>query len=103
MENQSTPVVNNSGADKKHWTYMVQCADGSLYTGWTTDIERRLKAHNGQIPGGAKYTAGRRPVSLAWCQSFATKQEAQSREYAVKQLSKKEKEKLVATYASSTK
>ena len=44
------------------WTYIVRCADGSLYTGWTKDLDKRLEAHNGQIPGGAKYTRTRRPV-----------------------------------------
>ena len=45
------------------YTYMVECADGSLYTGWTVDLKQRVAAHNGEIPGGAKYTRTRRPVS----------------------------------------
>ena len=83
---------------RRFWTYMVLCNDGSLYTGWTVDVARRLKAHNGEIPGGAKYTSGRRPVALVWCQSFASKREAQSMEYKVKHLNRKQKENLVASY-----
>ena len=48
------------------YTYMVECADGSLYTGWTVDLKQRVAAHNGEIPGGSKYTRTRRPVSLVW-------------------------------------
>ena len=55
------------------WTYIVRCADGSLYTGWTKDLDKRLEAHNGQIPGGAKYTRTRRPVTLVWSQPFQSK------------------------------
>lgn len=80
---------------KGNFTYMVECADHTYYTGWTTDLCRRLRAHNGNIKGGAKYTKSRRPVKLVWYQSFPTKREAQAREYAVKQLSRQEKEKLV--------
>ena len=51
--------------EEKFYTYIVRCADGSLYTGWTTDLEKRIRAHNGEIKGGAKYTRGR-DRSL-WC------------------------------------
>ncbi|MCI9271910.1 MAG: GIY-YIG nuclease family protein [Dorea sp.] len=71
---------------------MVRCRDGSLYTGWTTDIEKRIKAHN--EGKGAKYTRSRRPVKLVYYEIFATKKEAMSREYAIKRLKKKAKEKL---------
>lgn len=76
-----------------NYTYMVRCRDGSLYTGWTTDIEKRIKAHN--EGKGAKYTRSRRPVKLVYYEIFATKKEAMSREYAIKRLKKKAKEKLV--------
>jgi putative endonuclease len=75
-----------------NYTYMVRCRDGSLYTGWTTDIEKRIKAHN--EGKGAKYTRSRRPVKLVYYEIFATKKEAMSREYAIKRLKKKAKEKL---------
>ena len=56
-----------------YYTYMVRCADQSLYTGWTLDVPRRVAAHNDGR--GAKYTRSRRPVTLAWCQGFPTKQQ----------------------------
>lgn len=79
-----------------NYTYMVRCRDGSLYTGWTTDIERRIKAHN--EGRGAKYTHSRRPVKLVYYEAFETKAEAMSREYAIKRLSKETKEKLVSRF-----
>lgn len=79
-------------------TYMVRCSDGTLYTGWTNDIEKRLEAHNqGQ---GAKYTRGRAPVDLVYLETFDTKQEAMKREAAIKKLSKKDKLRLIAAYES---
>ena len=68
--------------------YSLRCADDSLYCGWTTDLERRMEAHNGHVPGGAKYTRGRRPVTLVYSESFHNKQDAQRREYAIKQMTK---------------
>ena len=76
-----------------NYTYMVRCRDGSLYTGWTTDIEKRVKAHN--EGKGAKYTHSRRPVRLAYYEAFETKEEAMKREYAIKHMNKAAKEKLV--------
>lgn len=73
-----------------NYTYMVRCQDGSLYTGWTTDLERRLKTHN--AGEGAKYTRSRRPVELVYYETFDTKEEAMRREYAIKQLTRAEKE-----------
>lgn len=85
------------------WTYIVRCADGSLYTGWTKNLDKRLEAHNGQIPGGAKYTRTRRPVTLVWSQPFQSKREAQSREHWIKKMTKKEKEALVHSGRQSIK
>ena len=85
---------------KKCYTYMVRCSDHSLYTGWTNDLEQRIAAHNsGQ---GAKYTKSRRPVTLVYYEVFEAKQDAMRREYAIKQLTKKEKEKLVAYHHLSS-
>ena len=79
--------------EKKNYTYILRCADDTLYTGWTNDLDKRLAAHNkGE---GAKYTKSRRPVELAYCEAFATKEEAMKREYAIKQLTRKEKQKLI--------
>lgn len=76
-----------------NYTYMVRCKDGTLYTGWTNNIERRMEAHNSGT--GAKYTKSRRPVKLVYCEEFQTKEEAMKREYAIKHMEKKEKEKMV--------
>ena len=69
--------------------YILLCADGTLYTGWTNDIEKRLAAHN--AGRGAKYTRGRRPVTLRYSEVGASKSEAMSREAAIKKLSREEK------------
>lgn len=76
-----------------NYTYIVECKDGTLYTGWTTDLERRMKAHNSGK--GAKYTRSRLPVVLRYYECFETKQEAMRREYEIKQLTRKEKKKLM--------
>ena len=79
-----------------HYCYMVRCRDGSLYTGYSTDPERRLAEHNAGEGIGAKYTRSRRPCELVHVEEFATKQEAMAREYEIKhRLSKAEKEELV--------
>ena len=76
-----------------NFTYLLRCADGSLYCGWTTDLDKRLKEHN--AGKGAKYTKSRRPVELAYWEVYATKQEAMRREAAIKKLKRKEKEELI--------
>ena len=82
-----------------HYTYILKCADGTYYTGWTTDLERRLKAHNKGT--GAKYTRTRRPVTLAYAELYRTKSEAMKREAAIKKLSRKEKEALMASFSGT--
>lgn len=77
-----------------NYTYMVQCADGTLYTGWTNCLEKRLKAHN-EGKNGAKYTRAKRPVTLVYFEGFSTKEEAMSREYQIKQLTREKKRKLM--------
>ena len=76
-----------------NYTYILQCKDGTFYTGWTNNLERRLKAHNDGK--GAKYTKARRPVILVYYETFETKEEAMKREYAIKQMTRKENERLV--------
>ena len=78
---------------KRNYTYMVKCSDGTLYTGWTTDLEHRVKAHNDGE--GAKYTRSRRPLELVYYEEYATKAEVMKREYSIKQLTRKQKEKLI--------
>lgn len=76
-----------------NYTYIVRCSDGSLYTGWTNDLEKRIKDHN--EGRGAKYTKARRPVVLAYYEEFATKEEAMRREWEIKQLTRAEKLKIL--------
>ena len=78
---------------KKHYVYILKCADNTLYTGYSTDPERRTRVHN--TGKGAKYTRPRRPVELIYTEEFDNKTEAQRREYAIKQLTRAEKEKLI--------
>ena len=77
-----------------NYTYMVKCADGTLYTGWTNCLEKRLKAHNGGR-NGAKYTKTKRPVSLVYYEGFFTNEEAMQREYQIKQLTRERKLELI--------
>lgn len=75
-----------------NYTYILECSDGTYYTGWTNNLEQRIKAHNDGK--GARYTRCRLPVRLMYYEAFATKQEAMRREYAIKQLTRKQKESL---------
>ena len=77
-----------------NYTYMVKCADDTVYTGWTTCLQKRLKAHN-EGRDGAKYTKSKRPVELVYYEGFATKEEAMKRECRIKQLTRAEKKKLI--------
>ncbi len=76
-----------------NYTYILKCSDNTLYTGWTNNLEKRIKDHNDG--NGAKYTKSRRPVTLIYFEEFQTKEEAMKREYAIKQLSRPQKEKLI--------
>ena len=87
--------VQGDESKEMHYIYLVRCSDDSLYCGWTTDLKRRIDAHNGHISGGAKYTRGRRPVTLVYAESFHQKQEAQRREYAIKRMAKTKKLRLI--------
>ncbi|MBS6600596.1 MAG: GIY-YIG nuclease family protein [Clostridium sp.] len=76
-----------------NYVYMIRCKDGSLYTGWTNNLEKRFRNHcEGK---GAKYTRGRGPLELVYYEVFEDKREAMRREYEIKQLKKCEKEKLI--------
>ena len=76
-----------------HAVYVVECADGSFYTGYTTDVQRRVAEHN--AGEGAKYTRGRTPVELRHVERFDSQSAAMSREYEIKQLTRTEKERLI--------
>ena len=79
--------------NRMNYTYILKCSDGTYYTGWTNDMAKRLKTHN--EGKGAKYTRARLPVTLAYYEALETKEEAMRREWEIKQLSRKEKEKLI--------
>jgi len=76
-----------------HHVYVVECADGSYYTGYTTDVERRVAEHD--AGEGAKYTRGRAPVELVHVESFGSRSAALSREHEIKSLSRAGKERLI--------
>ena len=76
-----------------NYTYIVKCSDGSFYTGWTNDLEKRIKAHNDGK--GAKYTKSRRPVVLAYYEEFHAKEEAMRREWEIKQMTREQKMKMI--------
>lgn len=79
--------------DLKNFVYILKCRDGTLYTGWTNDLNRRVAAHNaGQ---GAKYTKSRRPVELLYFEELSSKSEALKREAAIKKMSRSEKLRMI--------
>lgn len=75
-----------------YYVYIIQCCDTSLYTGITTDLDRRIKQHNGELPGGAKYTSARQPVALVYQDNFPDRSLATKEEMRIKKLTRKEKE-----------
>lgn len=81
--------------EKKNYVYILKCSDGTFYTGWTTDIEARVKTHNSG--SGAKYTRGRRPVSLIYYEELPDRSAALKREAAIKRLPRNKKLELIAS------
>ena len=80
------------------YVYILRCADGTLYTGYTINLKARVEAHN--AGRGAKYTRGRRPVAMVYSRGFRSLGKALAREYAVKQLTRSEKEALIASWSA---
>jgi putative endonuclease len=81
--------------EKYCYVYIVRCSDGSLYTGITRNLEKRIQRHNGLLWGGAKYTRSRRPVEYVYIEKYPTRKEAAQREYFIKHhMTKEEKERL---------
>ncbi len=76
-----------------NYTYIVRCKDDTLYCGWTNNLEKRIANHNAGT--GAKYTKHRRPVELVYFETHDTKEEAMRREYAIKQMNRQQKLKLI--------
>lgn len=81
-----------------NYVYMLRCRDGSLYTGWTNDLEKRLKAHNSGT--ASKYTRTRLPAELVYFEEWESKEAAMSREWHIKQLTREEKLKLIKNASS---
>lgn len=81
-----------------HFVYILRCRDGTLYTGYTNNLEKRVRTHN--TGKWAKYTRGRIPVELVYSESYETESEARKREIEVKKLSKKEKEEIIKKVAT---
>lgn len=79
-----------------NYTYIVKCSDDTFYTGWTNNLEKRIRDHNDGK--GAKYTKSRRPVELVYYETFSQKEDAMRREYAIKQLNRAGKRKLVENF-----
>ena len=92
-ENRSICYPISSEVFFMNYTYVVTCRDGSLYTGWTNDLEKRIKAHN--EGKGAKYTKSRRPVVLTYYEEYESREAAMKREYEIKHLSRQKKLKLI--------
>ncbi len=93
-EKVETPQKKEEGEKaEKNYAYLLRCADGSLYAGWTNDLEKRLAAH--QSGKGGKYTKAHLPVELVYHETFTTKEEAMRREWELKQMTKAQKEALV--------
>ncbi len=72
-----------------NYVYIVECSDGTFYTGWTNNLKKRIDMHSKGI--GAKYTKGRGPVKLVYSEKFEDKREAMRREYEIKRMTKKAK------------
>lgn len=81
--------------------YLIRCADNSLYCGITSNFNRRLRQHNGEISGGAKYTQGRNPCTLAYIEMVDSKSTALKREIQIKKYSKSKKENICHLYLQS--
>lgn len=81
-------------AENMNYTYILKCKDGSLYTGWTNNLDKRIADHN--AGKGAKYTKSRRPVELVYYESFDTKEDAMKREYEIKKMKRSEKIELLS-------
>lgn len=82
-----------------NYTYILKCSDGSFYTGWTNDLEKRVKTHS--EGKGAKYTRGRTPVQLVYYEEFSDKKDAMKREYYIKKLNRSKKLELINSLSCS--
>lgn len=90
-------MAEDLNGERIPFTYLLRCADGSLYCGWTCDLERRIRAHN--AGKGAKYTRSRLPVTLAWAEEQESFTAARKREAQIKKMSRERKEDLIRSRA----
>lgn len=81
---------------------MVACADGTFYTGISTDVQRRLRQHNGELVGGARYTSARRPVVLVYKKPSTDRSSASKEEYQIRRLPRARKQALIAQHAANS-
>ncbi|MFO8099334.1 MAG: GIY-YIG nuclease family protein [Salinibacter sp.] len=88
-------MAPSAPSDDGHYVYVLKCSDGTYYTGYTTNVDRRVAEHNAGT--GAKYTRGRRPVRLVHVEAYDSQSAAMQREYAIKQLRRRAKEQLVTS------
>jgi putative endonuclease len=88
----------NKKKEKKYFVYILECFDGNFYTGVCVDLKKRLRQHNGEILGGAKYTKYRRPVKIIYFEELKNRSEAQIRESEIKKFSKDKKKDLVGGF-----
>ncbi|GAB6071447.1 GIY-YIG nuclease family protein [Thiomicrorhabdus hydrogeniphila] len=96
MKNPINLIQVESQGESDLWSvYLLRCADNSLYCGVTTNLTKRLRQHNGELVGGAKYTKVRQPCKLVYFEHAKDRSEACKREYEIKQLPKKTKEQLI--------
>ncbi len=93
-----TTNADSSKSPSSWFVYILRCADNTLYTGITTDIENRIKQHNGVDKKGAKYTRNRRPVQLVYQEPSDSRSDASKRELSIKSLKKRQKEHLIDIY-----
>jgi putative endonuclease len=90
------PVTKSSDGLEGWFVYLLQCADNSFYAGVARDLQRRIRQHNGEITGGARYTQARRPVRLVAHWESDSRSQAQQREHQLKRLSRQAKLALLA-------
>ena len=83
---------------KQYFVYIIQCSDGTFYIGITTDLDRRIKQHNGKITGGAKYTRIKRPVILRYYETSLDRSKALKREYVLKKMTRSDKKALCDSF-----
>ena len=93
QHSEDTSLGLTQRPETRCYVYIVRCRDGTFYTGWTNDLEKRMKAHN--QGGGGRYTRARFPVELVYCEEYASKNEAMSRERAIKKMTRATKQRLI--------